>query len=365
MPLPAHARGRQLHEHHRLLGRLLAGLGGVGGVVEADAEDRARARDGGEQGDVGERVLLAVGRGGVAGGEAVEHGAGARRRRPVAAHLPGACSVPSGVRNVASRMARDRTFVWASPRLLVISTTMGRMDVGAIQAASVATTASYRSFADATRSVLDLLEAAAARRHAVPLAPRSRPQRAPDRRHARRRDASACRPTRRRRCATPTAADGRGPGPAPRATTSPPTRPTRRLDVQQQLGAVSYLGVPLELSDRIARRQPRRALAHARRASRDADEQLFAVLARVLSSRARARELDARPAADVGDPARARPRARRARPRHARRCPAAATRAPPSAAPPARSPPPPSPSCSSRPAASSSRPRWSASTSRR
>ncbi len=33
------------------------------------------------------------------------------------------------------------------------------MDVGAIQAASVATTASYRSFADATRSVLDLLEA--------------------------------------------------------------------------------------------------------------------------------------------------------------------------------------------------------------
>src|SRR3954447_15341412 len=33
------------------------------------------------------------------------------------------------------------------------------MDVGAIQAVSVATTASYRSFADATRSVLDLLEA--------------------------------------------------------------------------------------------------------------------------------------------------------------------------------------------------------------
>ena len=32
------------------------------------------------------------------------------------------------------------------------------MDVGAISAASVATTASYRSFADATRSVLDLLE---------------------------------------------------------------------------------------------------------------------------------------------------------------------------------------------------------------
>ena len=33
------------------------------------------------------------------------------------------------------------------------------MDVGAIKTASVATTASYRSFADATRSVLDLLEA--------------------------------------------------------------------------------------------------------------------------------------------------------------------------------------------------------------
>ena len=32
------------------------------------------------------------------------------------------------------------------------------MDVGAIKAASVASAASYRSFADATRSVLDLLE---------------------------------------------------------------------------------------------------------------------------------------------------------------------------------------------------------------
>ena len=32
------------------------------------------------------------------------------------------------------------------------------MDVSAIQAAAAATTANYRSFADATRSVLDLLE---------------------------------------------------------------------------------------------------------------------------------------------------------------------------------------------------------------
>src|SRR5829696_2043176 len=33
-----------------------------------------------------------------------------------------------------------------------------RVDVGAIKAAAAASTASYRSFADATRSVLDLLE---------------------------------------------------------------------------------------------------------------------------------------------------------------------------------------------------------------
>src|SRR5829696_5532732 len=35
---------------------------------------------------------------------------------------------------------------------------MCRMDVGAINAAAAASAASYRSFADATRSVLDLLE---------------------------------------------------------------------------------------------------------------------------------------------------------------------------------------------------------------
>ena len=43
-------------------GSVVAGLGGVGGVVEADAEDRARVRDGREQGHLGERVRVAVGR---------------------------------------------------------------------------------------------------------------------------------------------------------------------------------------------------------------------------------------------------------------------------------------------------------------
>ena len=56
-----------------------------------------------------------------------------------------------------------------------------------------------------------------------------------------------------------------------------------RLDLQQQLGAVSYLGVPLELSDR-SRVGSLAALSPRRRASRDADEQLLAVLARVLCS---------------------------------------------------------------------------------
>ena len=83
----------------------------MGGVVEADAEDRARARDGGEQGHVGERVLVAVGRREVAGGEAVEDGAAAEGDDPVAPDLPGMRCWTFGVRNVASRMARDRTFV--------------------------------------------------------------------------------------------------------------------------------------------------------------------------------------------------------------------------------------------------------------
>ncbi|MET0816273.1 MAG: diguanylate cyclase, partial [Solirubrobacteraceae bacterium] len=55
------------------------------------------------------------------------------------------------------------------------------------------------------------------------------------------------------------------------------------LDVQQQLGAVSYLGVPLELSDG-TRVGSLAALSRTPSRFTDADEQLFGVLARVLSS---------------------------------------------------------------------------------
>ena len=83
------ARARQLEEHHRRLGQLGAGLGGVRGVVEADAEDRARLRHGGQQRDIGERVRVAVGGRAVARGEAVEDGAGGERDDLVAADLAG------------------------------------------------------------------------------------------------------------------------------------------------------------------------------------------------------------------------------------------------------------------------------------
>src|SRR3954453_5322062 len=156
------------------------------------------------------------------------------------------------------------------------------MDVSAIQAAAAATTATYRSFADATRSVLDLLE-----RHnpgcAVYMAHLDRGQfihRIVDVRGGA--DFSL-----RSNQALPLGdafcshmAEGRGPrlcGDIARQEVY------SRLAMQQRVGAKSYLGVPLELSDG-TRGGSLAALSRSRNAFSPADEQLFVMLARVLAS---------------------------------------------------------------------------------
>ena len=135
------------------------------------------------------------------------------------------------------------------------------VDVGAIKAAAAASAASYRSFADATRSVLDLLErlmpdcalylAHLDRAHAV--------HRIVDTR-------GGAALGLRSNLATPLGEslrprDGRG----ARAALCNDVSATRlrRARMQRRAGAGSYLGVPLELSDGAARRRAGRPLHHA------------------------------------------------------------------------------------------------------
>ena len=236
------------------------------------------------------------------------------------------------------------------------------MDVGSIPAASVATTASYRSFADATRSVLDLLEqhlpdatlflSHLDRGHNV--------HRIVDTRGGERFGLQANQATPLRDSYCGRMAEDMGPRRCDDLTGHPVYA---RLDVQQQLGAVSYLGVPLELSDR-SRVGSLAALSRTPARFTDADEQLFAVLARVLSSELE-RESSTRDLQRMSRPCASTRAAWRRSAASPRRWPAAATPARRSAARRARSPPPPSRSCSSRPGPSSSRPPWSASTSPR
>src|SRR5215213_2201369 len=156
-----------------------------------------------------------------------------------------------------------------------------RVDVGAIKAAAAASAASYRSFADATRSVLDLLErlmpgCALYLSHL-------------DRAHAVHRVVDTRGGTAlglRSNLATPIAdsydlamTEER----APRLCndiTADPVYAT--LGAQRRAGAGSYLGVPLELSDG-ARVGALAALAPAAARFRADDEQLFTMLARVLA----------------------------------------------------------------------------------
>ena len=167
---------------------------------------------------------------------------------------------------------------------------MGRVDAGAIETASTATTASYRSFADATRSVLDLLEQQLPdttlflshldRGHNV--------HRIVDTRGGEAFGLQANQATPLRDSFCGQMAEDAG----PRRCDDIPGHPVyARLDQQSRLAAVSYLGVPLELSDR-SRVGSLAALSRTPARFSEGDQQLFAVLARVLSlasSSARAR----------------------------------------------------------------------------
>jgi diguanylate cyclase (GGDEF)-like protein len=158
---------------------------------------------------------------------------------------------------------------------------MCRMDVGAIKAAAAASAASYRSFADATRSVLDLLERLMPgcalylshldRAHSV--------HRIVDTR------AGAALGL-RSNLATPlnesydiAMAEGR----APRMCNDVSADPVYAVvGMQRRAGAGSYLGVPLELSDG-SRVGALAALSERAARFRPDDEQLFTMLARVLA----------------------------------------------------------------------------------
>jgi diguanylate cyclase (GGDEF)-like protein len=155
------------------------------------------------------------------------------------------------------------------------------MDVGAINAAAAASAASYRSFADATRSVLDLLER---------LMPGTALYLAHlDRTHGVHRIVDTRRGAAlglRSNHATPLAdsfdlamAEER----APRVCNDISADPVyAEVGMQRRAGAGSYLGVPLELTDG-ARVGSLAALSEQAGRFRPDDEQLFTMLARVLA----------------------------------------------------------------------------------
>ncbi len=159
---------------------------------------------------------------------------------------------------------------------------MTGVDASAIQAATAATSATYRSFADATRSVLDLLE-----RHlpdaVLYLAHLDRAQFIHRIVDARNGGGVGLRSN----LATPLGdafcshmAEDR----APRLCNAVGRNDVYRdLPMQEQVGASAYLGVPLELSDG-TRVGSLAALRHSVAGFTEADEQLFMMLARVLAS---------------------------------------------------------------------------------
>src|SRR3954449_886617 len=158
----------------------------------------------------------------------------------------------------------------------------GGVDVSAIQAAAAATSTTYRSFAEATRSVLDLLE-----RYlpgsAVFMAHLDRGQfihRIVDVRGGAdfglRSNQSL--PLGDAFCSH--MAEGRAPR---RCGDISGDEVYRRLAMEQRVGARSYLGVPLELSDG-TRVGSLAALSRRRNAFTAAEEQLFIMLARVLAT---------------------------------------------------------------------------------
>src|SRR6185437_3685036 len=160
--------------------------------------------------------------------------------------------------------------------------TMARVDASAIKAAAAATATTYRSFADATRSVLDLLE-----RHmpdaVLYLAHLDRQQfihRIVDTRNG---GGIGLRSN----LAIPLGdafCSHMSEDRAPRLCNAVARHPIyRALPMQERVGARAYLGVPLELSDG-TRVGSLAALRHSIEPFTDADEQLFTMLARVLAS---------------------------------------------------------------------------------
>ena len=159
---------------------------------------------------------------------------------------------------------------------------MADVDASAIRAAAAASSATYRSFADATRAVLDLLQ------HHMPtsvlyLAHLDRGQFIHRIVDARGGAALGLRSN----LAIPLGdafcshmAEDRG----PRLCNDVPAHDVYgALDMQQRVAAGSYLGVPLELSDG-TRVGSLAALNSQRGAFSPPDEQLFTMLARVLAS---------------------------------------------------------------------------------
>src|SRR5918999_458368 len=159
---------------------------------------------------------------------------------------------------------------------------MTEVDTSAIQAAAAATTATYRSFADATRSVLDLLE-----RHlpesVLFLAHLDRAQFIHRIVDARNGSGVGLRSN----LAIPLGdafCSHMSEDRAPRMCNEVARHPIySTLPMQERVGARAYLGVPLELSDG-TRVGSLAALRHAPEPFTDADEQLFVMLARVLAS---------------------------------------------------------------------------------
>jgi diguanylate cyclase (GGDEF)-like protein len=156
------------------------------------------------------------------------------------------------------------------------------VDASAIRAAAAASSATYRSFADATRAVLDLLE-----RHmpdaVLYLAHLDRGQFIHRIVDARNGSGVGLRSN----LAIPLGdafcshmAEDR----APRLCNDVPRDQVySTLPMQERVGARAYLGVPLELSDG-TRVGSLAALRHSAEQFTDADEQLFSMLARVLAS---------------------------------------------------------------------------------
>src|SRR3954470_12071301 len=197
---------------------------------------------------------------------------------------PACGSEAPGARKVASFMAGDPTDTrrMTGFRTCPVLSVIVGVGVTAIQAAAAATTTTYRSFADATRSVLDLLE-------------RYKPGCGLFMAHLDRGQfihrivdvrggadyglrSNQARPLADAFCSH--MADGN----APRLCGDVGSHDVyNRLPMQQRAAARSYIGVPLELSDG-TRVGSLAGLSRRRNAFNAADEQLFIMLARVLAS---------------------------------------------------------------------------------